>query len=133
MGILVKDAGLQMRPHRTRPSSQGRERSTTISHRASSMELTIPWPQASEIPEYRIGGVISYCRAEVMQSAVWSSLGPRGGSMTASHLTQVTQARGGGWRWGRWPGALVGTWTNIFICCNDMSFVFGLRPCPGSG
>ena len=29
-----------------------------------------------------------------MLPAAWSSLGPRGGSMTASHLTQVTQAQG---------------------------------------
>ena len=57
------------------------------------MALAIPWPQASLTPECRTGGVISYCRAEAMLPAAWSSLGPRGGSMTASHLTQVTQAQ----------------------------------------
>ena len=33
-------------------------------------------------------------RRNPMLPAAWSSLGPRGGSMTASHLTQVTQAQG---------------------------------------
>ena len=70
------------------------------------MELAIPWPQASITPEYKTGGVLSYCRAEAMLPAAWSSLGSRGGSVTGSHLTQVTQAQSGK------PGALVGTWTN---------------------
>ena len=38
-----------------------------------------------------------------MLPAAWLSLGPRGGSVTGSHLTQVTQAQS------REPGALVGT------------------------
>ena len=40
------------------------------------MALAIPWPQASITPECRTGGVISYCKAEAMLPAAWSSRAP---------------------------------------------------------
>lgn len=71
LGTTVEGAGLQMRPHRTRVFfPENGETGTTVPHRAGSMELAIPWPQASITLECRTGGVISYCRTEAMLSAV---------------------------------------------------------------
>ena len=70
METTVEGAELQMRPHKTLFFfPENRETGTTVPHRAGSMELAIPWPQASITPEYRTRGVISYCRTEAMLSA----------------------------------------------------------------
>ena len=75
-GTTVEGSGLQMRPRRTLFFPKNRETGTTVPHRAGSMELAIPWPQAAITPEYRTRGVISYCRAEAMLPAVRLSQAP---------------------------------------------------------
>ena len=124
---MVEGAKLQMRPHRTRPSSQRTERLQQPPPQSRLHGAGLA-SQAFITPEYKTGGVISYCRAEAMLPAAWLSLGPRGGSVTASHLTQVTGVQ----KWGaRCPGGSLDK--HPFFAASDTWFIFSLQSRSGTG
>ena len=129
MGTLVEGAGLQMRCHRTRPSSQRTERPGQPSPTQQA-----PWRWPSPGPGIYNPGVQDQRCYLLLQSRSHAFCclvipGPQGREHDS--LSSHSGDSGPGERGG--PGALVGTWTNIFICCSDMWFVFGLRSCPGPG